>query len=475
MKISDSHNFRRLEPARRLGAALIAALAIATPLAGQAAASAAPTLSIDEAVASALAKDPGVISANLDWLSAKSKADSANWKRLPSLSANAGYTRLSDLPASDSEISFDGFTIPFPSLDNAFSFGVNLQYPVFDGFRVKESIAMADLQAQTKDVARENVKRALAFDVRRSYWEVVRAAYNIATLEQNLELMRQSSDLTTRQLGEGVATRADQLASQMRLQQASQDLGDARSQQKRAFLTLASLTGADIATLGVSTAADDAPLPYTLTTKPDESAMPSTAPDEAALVDGALARRPETRAAELARRLAEHSIEMSRAALYPTVALTGNFTYADPNQRVPFQTDPLLFTGTWAVGLMVNYDIGGVPAALDDIKAQTLAASKAKSDEARQRNAVVMDVETCIVNLERALRDLGSAQSMVAQADENLRVVQGRVAAGAAKDIDLSSAKFDLLRTNFAVTNKRIDAIIAQADLARATASEEMK
>ncbi len=124
---------------------------------------------------------------------------------------------------------------------------------------------------------------------------------------------------------------------------------------------------------------------------------------------------------------------------------------------------------------MVNYDIGGVPAALDDIKAQTLAASKAKSDEARQRNAVVMDVETCIVNLERALRDLGSAQSMVAQADENLRVVQGRVAAGTAKDIDLSSAKFDLLRTNFAVTNKRIDAIIAQADLARATASEEMK
>ncbi len=303
MKISDSHNFRRLEPARRLGAALIAALAIATPLAGQAAASAAPTLSIDEAVASALAKDPGVISANLDWLSAKSKADSANWKRLPSLSANAGYTRLSDLPASDSaKYHSMAVTIPFPSLDNAFSFGVNLQYPVFDGFRVKESIAIADLQAQAKDVARENVKRALAFDVRRSYWEVVRAAYNIATLEQNLELMRQSSDLTTRQLGEGVATRADQLASQMRLQQASQDLGDARSQQKRAFLTLASLTGADIATLGVSTAADDAPLPYTLTTKPDESAMPSTAPDEAALVDGALARRPETRAAELARR-----------------------------------------------------------------------------------------------------------------------------------------------------------------------------
>jgi hypothetical protein len=64
---------------------------------------------------------------------------------------------------------------------------------------------------------------------------------------------------------------------------------------------------------------------------------------------------------------------------------------------------------------------------------------------------------------------------MVAQAEENLRVVQGRVAAGTAKDIDLSSSKFDLLRMNFAVTNKRIDALIAQADLARATASEDLK
>ena len=86
-----------------------------------------------------------------------------------------------------------------------------------------------------------------------------------------------------------------------------------------------------------------------------------------------------------------------------------------------------------------------------------------------------MDVENCIVNLGRAMRDLASTESMVAEAQENLRVVQDRVAAGTAKDIDLSTAKFDLLRTNFAVTNKRIDALVAQADLVRATASEEMQ
>jgi outer membrane protein TolC len=287
--------------------------------------------------------------------------------------------------------------------------------------------------------------------------------------------MKQNSELATQQLGQGVATRADQLVAQMRLEQSTEDLNDARALQKRAFLTLASLTGADVASFGISTGADGASMPFELSTKPDESSLAKAATiDEAALVSAALAARPETRSAELSRKLAEHSIELSRAALYPTVALTGSASYADPNQRVYFQTIDK-FTLTGAAGLSLSYDVGGVPAALDDIKAQTLAASKARSDEGRQRNAVAMDVETCLVNLERARRDLASTQAMVAQAEENLRVVQGRVAAGTAKDIDLTSSKFDLLRMNFAVTNKRIDALIAQADLARATAAEDLK
>jgi outer membrane protein TolC len=485
--VSSRTNPRAGPHARALAIAIGALMLTATASAQEAAAAhtanaAFPAaLSIDEAVSSALAKDPGVISANLDWLSARAKADSASSKRLPSLSASAGYTRLSGLPASDNEmnVAFQGTTYSFalPSLLNEFSFGLDLSYPIYDGNRVKENIAIASLQAQAKEVSTEEAKRSLIFDVRRAYWEAVRATCNLSTLERNLELMKKNSELTNRQLAQGVATKADQLAAQMRLEQANEELGDARSDQRRAFLTLVVMMGDDVASLGISTVAENAHLPFELSTKPDESTLPdgSVAPNEAELVSGALARRPETRAAELARKLAEHSIELSRAALYPTVALTGNFTYADPNQRVPFQTDPSVFTGTWTLGLELTYDIGGVPAALDDIKAQTFAASKAKADEEKQRNAVVMDVESCIVDLERARCDLASTQAMLPQAEEDLRVVQDRVAAGTAKDIDLSSSQLDLLRMEFAVTNRRIDVLIAEAALARAVASEELK
>jgi outer membrane protein TolC len=459
-------------------AAAALALALATSPAASAQGASRP-LAIEEAVASALASDPGVIGANLDWLSAKAKADAASWKKYPSLSASAGYQRLSDL---SSVVSFGSMTIPIDSLDNVFSLALNMQYVVPIGPRIRESIAIAGLQAQSKDVARESARRSLAFDVRRAYWEAVRATYNRATLERNLELMRQVAELATRQLGQGVATRADQLAAQMRLEQATEDLGDARALQKRAFLSLASLAGADVASLGISAAAEGDPLPFELSTKPDDAALAAasalpgaSAADDRALVAEALARRPETRVAALSRELAERSASLSRSALFPTVALSGNYTLADPNQRAAFQSDPWKFTGTWSLGVQVSYDVGGLPAALDDVKAQSFSASKAKSDEARQRNAVAMDVENCLVNLERARRDLASTSAMVEQARENLRVVQGKVAAGTAKDIDLSSSGFDLLRMEFAVTNKRIDALIALADLARATASEDVQ
>ncbi len=446
-----------------------------------AAASSQEALSIDQAVAAALAKDPGIESATLDWQSSRSKLDALSWKRYPSISASAGAQLLSPLP--DATLSIAGFSATIPSgMTHGFSFGLNVQYALYDGNRLNENLAMAGLQSQGKDMARETAKRALAFDVRRAYWEAVRAGSNRATLEQNLELMKANSQLASLQVSQGVATKADQLAAQMRLEQAAEDLGDAGSFQRQAFLSLASLTGVDIAALGLATAAEGAALPFELTTKPDEGALGEAAaslgdtshPDEAELVAGALARRPETRTAELSRRLAEHSLALSRAALYPTVSVSGTASYADPNQRVAFQTADL-FTLTGSLGLLVSYDVSGVPAAMDDIKAQTLSLAKARSDETRQRNAVVMDVENALVNFERARRDLASTMAMVEQARENLRVVQGRMAAGSAKDIDLRSSKFDLLRMEFAVTNKRIDALIAQADLARATASQPVE
>ncbi|HUJ75357.1 MAG TPA: TolC family protein, partial [bacterium] len=375
-------------------------------------------------------------------------------------------------------LSVGGFSVDLPaSLDNVTTFALNMQYPVFAGFRIREAIALSRLQSESKLVGIEMVKRSLMFEVRRAYWEAVRATRNRQTLQKNLELMKAGRQLTAHQVAQGTATRADQLAADLRYNQADLDLGDAASQQARAFLVLESLIGNTPAPLALSPQPSDTPAPFTLTTQPADAVMPGVgqALEEKDLVSRALAGRPETRASSLSIQMAEHGIKQAQASLYPTVTLLGNYTVADPNQRVPFQTDPTIFTGTWALGLQLSYDIGGLPSNLAECQAQEQALRKTRADAEKQGNAVILDARTCIINLERARRDFTLTQGTVDQAVENLRVAQQRLSAGTANDLDVLTAQFNLLKTGFAVTNRQIDVQIASADLARAIALDPVR
>jgi outer membrane protein TolC len=441
------------------------------------------SLSIAEAVDTALAKNPGVESASWDRLAASARADAAAFRLYPSLSLSAGYQRLSAVPATSVD-----FPNPFPppgtiplqlpaSLNNVFSFGVSLQYPVFAGFRLREALAVARLTADGKLASLETVKRSLVFEVRRSYWEALRAGNNVMLLQQNLDLATANYRLAGEQVASGAATRADLLAAGARRNQAELDLGDAVAMQKRAYLALASQLGADVAELAVSPDPSSTQVPLTLSSRPEEPLYSGIAGplDEPALIAMALAQRPETRGSAIAAQAAEHGAKLAAAALYPTVAITGNYAYADPNPRVAFQTDPWAFTGTWSLGLQMSYDLGGVAANLKEHTASRLGVSKSRADASNLKSTIVLDVRSCVLTLSRARTDLELIRDMVAQAQENDRVAAQRYEAGTLNEVGRLAADLALLQAQFAVTNKQIDVQIAAADLLRATAMEDLR
>jgi outer membrane protein TolC len=285
-------------------------------------------------------------------------------------------------------------------------------------------------------------------------------------MENNLNVVKQ-------QLAQGTAINADLLSSQMRRDQADIDLGNAKTIQQKAFLNLASL---------VSESEDAAALKdpvslYKLGTKPDaepEMAAPSQplagAIDTDALINSALLHRPEIRAAALSVSAAEHSKRLAEAPLYPTLNLNGNYTYADPNQRVAFQSDPNTFTGTWTLGASLSWDLGGIPANVAEVKAQNNGIQKSLSDSSRQKEVILLDVRNSILSYEQTRRDAGLVTLMLDQAKENERVMKERYNAGTASANDLLGASLARLRSEFTITNKQIDLQIAASDLCRAAA-----
>jgi len=435
-------------------------------------------LSLEGAVAAALAGDPRIESARWDELSAQEKAKEAELRKLPSLSLSAGYTRLSDVTSTLDFPVYDpatGGVSTYPytmgSLDNSFSLNANVQYPVFAGFRLRESAQLAHLQALGKGIAAEMIRRSIVFEAQRAYWEAKRATDNVAMLKESLDLAMQNLDLTKTQVAQGTAMKVDFLSAQMRADQAQMDLDAGIAAQRRAFWNLAALvepsSGSEAAP-----AADPTPeASYSLTAEPQsvpDSRFPSL--DEAELLRLALANRPETRSSALSAAAAEIGRKIAEAPLYPTLSVSGSYVYADPNNRVYFQSDPWQFTGTWSLSVLLSYDLGGLPATLADREAQADAAKKSRADDSNQREGVVLDVRTCLQGFLQARKDYGLVSSMIDQAKENERVTEQRVAAGTASNLDLLTARLARLKVQFSITNKLIDEQIAAADLERAAA-----
>jgi outer membrane protein TolC len=243
-------------------------------------------------------------------------------------------------------------------------------------------------------------------------------------------------------------------------------LDEAKTGQALAFLVLASLTG------DASAAKDPGSVDYDLATKPGETPIADPGGDTAKLVDEALSRRPETRAASIAADAIGHAKAAAAADLMPTLLLTGNLAYSDPDPRAFPPVDK--FNLTWSAGVRLRYDLGGLPGALKRREAAASDLEKARADLEKTRNGIALDVRRCLLTLNKTRNSLELTKGMVKQAEENLRVTKARFDNGMLKRSDLLLAQIALLRARFAITNKTIDIEIAEADLQRALASKPL-
>lgn len=470
----------------RRAIALTLATALIAPLGAQAAPKA---LSVEEAVASGLATDPGILAATLDARAAKFRETEARFKKLPSLAVSAGYTQLSpesalsfsNLPSSDVQTLInDGYMSTLeklapvladllPSIDRSEDVRLDLQYPIFEGFRLEEAAKIAKYQALGKEAATELARHALAFEIRRAYWEAVRAQTNVQAVQKALDLESILRDETMRLAAQGMANEADSLGEKARYDQTKLALDEVLSGQELAVLTLSSL-------VGDKNASRDGGVKYALTSVPGSGPSADELrevehSDDGALVGRALANRPETRAATMALEAQEAARAAARSDLYPTLALTGSLSYADPDPRVFPPEDK--FNLAWSVGLRLRYDIGGVPEALARGAAASADLERARADLARQRDAIALDARRCAVALRRARGSLELTEGMVAQAEELARVADQKYGVGMAKHSDVLQAQLTLVRARLAVEGKLIDVEIARADFARALAFAE--
>lgn len=389
---------------------------------------------------------------------------------VPSVSASARYTRLSDytpgtIPFFDTAGCLQD--IPGCTADpTTFQRNVILQQPILDQYAMRGSVAVPlseyvggrryDLEAARAQAsaAAESTRAArsdVQLDAAAAYWELLRARAQTRLADDALEVATRRATEMRARAASGLATEAQvreaeaHQAAYERLREVASSRVQIAERALRDQLDLGDeeiVLTASLARLPVNPSSDgDALRDEARTSSPDVAAS-------ARLADAAEARAR----AESARRA-------------PTVSATFNVDYANPNSRIfPQQT---VFTTTWDAGVSIGWSLDSVL-----VGSARTAQARANAEDARlAAEETELNVGRNALEARAALvASLAAVQSQTAavrSAESRTRQVNERTRAGLATETERLDADASFLRARLDLIDALVDAQLAEARLSR--------
>lgn len=438
----------------------LAALLAALPSAGPAQTR---PLTLDEAVAAGLASSPALHASRMRAESSAARVREVAAARLPSLRLGAGYTRLSEVPPFQVTlpISPDPIVVS-PSYFNNWNLRLSVQQPVFTGFRLEAGAEAARMAEKSAGLDLAKDRSELVFAIKSAYWGLSRALQVEAAVAETVGQVREHLKDVRAFFNQGLLVKNEVLRAELQLSNAELLAIDARNAVEVARTALLNLIGLPV----------DAAIELATSAESQAARVPVAAgggdgPAGAqALLDTALAGRPELKAAEFRVKASEAGLKAAKAGWYPQVSLAGNYYYMRPNSRYLPALDK--FRDTWDIGLAVSFDVwnwGQTRSQADQARAQLAQARDARD---LLEDQAVLEVTQSRLALVQAGRKVTVAAAAVAQADENLRLVRDRFRQGVAVNADVLDAEVFLLQARTAKVQAAIDLVLAQARLEKA-------
>lgn len=261
----------------------------------------------------------------------------------------------------------------------------------------------------------------------------------LAIAENTVRAAEQSRALTQARLRGGIAPRTDLLQAEQVLETARADLAQQRALRAQDANLLQLLVGA---------AVDPSLLPRTL-----DEAAPTIASLPAGLDSRILLRRPDVIQSEYELRAAIAEIGAARAALFPTLSLTG---------LLGFASDTLtgLFSGgafNWSAGANAGYSIfrGGAGRATVALRQAEQQAALASYERAIQN--AFREVADALADKSTLADRVGANRRNTAAARETLRLVTARYREGIDPFLNTLDAQRSAYAAERALVNVRLE------------------
>lgn len=165
---------------------------------------------------------------------AQAKLEGAQSAFYPNLDLNTSYTRLGEAPTS-----FNPKTMqPEEGSQDQFSFGLNLQQPIFLGGQLWSGYQQAKNNLQVAKLKLEEKKQEVKYQALEQYYNILRIKKMITVSNQQLKRIKNYLQVAETNQQVGVATKTDVLQAKVNQTQAQQGLLEVKNKLQTAKLAL---------------------------------------------------------------------------------------------------------------------------------------------------------------------------------------------------------------------------------------------
>ncbi len=354
-----------------------------------------------------------------------------------------------------------GFVIPPADASDygAYTFSLSLTQPLFDLAAFKR-LTSSKASARAASRSYDESRLAVAFDVTRRFYELVRAERSLGVLEK---AARRSGELVERAdalYAAGRAQKLDTLSARVNLgnDRIAVEQGRTRLVQARSDLALALGQPGSDAIEVVAPAALEAP------------GLPAGEPPALeALLATARDRRPALAAAAAQVEAADAALGVSRGGWWPTLALQGSYARSGYNATGDGGVvgDP---TKDYAatVGLVLSWNLFAGRSTEASVGRAEAGLDRARATAARTVDGVAGQVSSARQAVLAQARQVSLAADNFSAAEQSLSLARQRFDAGLASQLEVRDASLKFTQAELSLVQARIDHAVATADLARA-------
>ena len=333
-----------------------------------------------------------------------------------------------------------------------YAISVMVTQPIYMGGAITAANKMAQIG---EELAQNNIEMSTQktlHDIDQAYWTVVSVKHKKRLAESYLEVVKKLDEDVKKMIKEGVATRADGLKVDVKVNEAEMALTQAENGLVLSKMLLCQLCGLNVDS-DITLADEDAE---------NLAAMGS---DEPADRQVAMENRPELKMLQNSLDLSRQSTKVVRAAFMPQVLMTGGYLASNPNVYNGFERK---LSGVWNVGVMVRVPLWNWMEGTYKVRASKISSAIIELEKDDIAEKIELQVSQSQFKVKEANRRLAMATKNVENADENLRCANLGFKEGVIQTTDVMAAQTAWLQAQSQKIDAEIDVKLSQVNLRKA-------